>query len=69
MRGTPASKDREISGSLMKACLAIVTQYRTQVGLLPEWLDELDAADALQLLATSTRVGMRLPPREMLAGD
>lgn len=69
MRRTPTGKNREISDALMKACLAILTEYRANVGPLPEWLMELDAADALQLLAASTRVGMRLPPCEMLADD
>lgn len=69
MRRAPTAKDRQISETLMKACAAIVTDYRTSVGRLPEWLDELEAADALKLLAASRRVGMKLPPHEMLAGD
>ena len=69
MRVFTSTADRLASQHLLKACTAIIDQYRKEVGQLPEWLHELEPADALNLLAASTRVGMKLPWLETLAGD
>lgn len=69
MRTFTSAADKQVSQRLLKACTAIIDQYRKEVGHLPVWLDELDAADALRLLAASTRLGMKLPRHETLEGD
>lgn len=69
MRTFTSSADKLASQRLLNACTAIIDQYRKGVGQLPEWLHELEAADALNLLAASTRIGMRLPWFETLAVD
>lgn len=69
MRPVFGITDEQIAERLLQACAAIIDQYRTDVGHLPEWLCELEPADALKLLAASTRVGMKLPQHETLAGD
>ena len=69
MRTFTSFADKTASQRLLKACTVIIDQYRKEVGHLPEWLSELDAPDALKLLAASTRVGMKLPERETLADD
>lgn len=69
MRTFTSFADKTTSQRLLKACAAIIDKYRKEVGHLPVWLSELDAPDALKLLATSTRVGMKLPQHETLADD
>ena len=69
MRTFTSAADKQVSQRLLKACTAIIDQYRKEVRHLPVWLDELDAADALKLLAASTRLGMKLPRHETLEGD
>ena len=69
MRTFTSFADKTASQRLLKACTAIIDQYRKEVGHLPGWLGELDAPDALKLLAASTRVGMKLPERDTLADD
>ena len=69
MRTLTSFADKTTSQRLLKACTAIIDQYRKEVGHLPVWLSELDAPDALKLLAASTRVGMTLPQHETLADD
>lgn len=69
MRTFTSFADKTTSQRLLKACTAIIDQYRNEVGHLPDWLVELDAPDALKLLAASTRVGMKLPQHETLADD
>ena len=61
--------DEQLAERLLQACTIIIDQYRNEVGHLPEWLGEVEAADALKLLAACTRVGMRLPQHETLAID
>lgn len=61
--------DKSASQRLLKACTAIIDRYRKEVGPLPDWLGELDAADALRLLAAGTRIGMKLPQHETLTDD
>lgn len=67
MRAFTSFADKTASQRLLKACTAIIDQYRKEVGHLPGWLGELDAPDALKLLAASTRVGMKLTERNTLA--
>jgi hypothetical protein len=69
MRTFTSASDKLASQRLLKACEVIIDQYRKEVGHLPGWLGGLGAADALNLLAASTRVGMKLPWFETLAGD
>lgn len=69
MRTFTSFADKTASQRLLRACTAIIDQYRKEVGHLPGWLGELDAVDALKLLEASTRVGMKLPEHEMLADD
>lgn len=69
MRTFTSAADKLASQRLLKACTAIIDQYRKEVGHLPEWLHELEATDALKLLAVSSRVGMKLPEYETLTGD
>lgn len=69
MRTLTSFADKTASQRLLKACTVIINQYRKEVGHLPVWLSELDAPDALRLLAASTRVGMKLTERDTLADD
>lgn len=69
MRTFTSAADKLASQRLLKACTVIIDPYRKGVGRLPEWLDELEATDALKLLATCTRIGMKLPEHETLVGD
>lgn len=69
MRTFTSFADKTASQRLLKACTAIIDQYRKEVGHLPGWLGELDAADTLNLLAASTRVGMKLPQHDALVDD
>lgn len=69
MRTFTSFADKTTSQRLLKACTIIIDQYRKEIGHLPEWLGELDAPDALKLLAASTRVGMKLPQHETLVDD
>jgi hypothetical protein len=69
MRTFTSAADRLASQRLLKACTAIIDQYRKEVGHLPEWLHELEATDALKLLAASGRMGMKLPTHETLTTD
>lgn len=69
MRPVFGITDEQITQRLLQDCAAIIDHYRTEVGHLPEWLCELEPAGALRLLAASTRVGMKLPQHETLAGD
>jgi len=69
MRTFTSFTDKTASQRLLKACTVIIDHYRKEVGHLPVWLGELDAPDALKLLAACTRVGISLPERETLAAD
>lgn len=69
MRTFTSFTDKTASRHLLKACTAIIDQYRKEVGHLPAWLHELDATDALKLLAASSRVGMKLPMHETLTDE
>lgn len=69
MRTFTSASDKLASQRLLKACTAIIDQYRKEVGHLPDWLGELDAPDGLKLLAACTRVAMKLPERDTLADD
>ena len=69
MRTFTSAADKLASQRLLKACTTIIDQYRKEVGHLPEWLHELEATEALKLLAASTRIGMKLPQLETLESD
>lgn len=69
MRTFTSAANKLASQRLLTACAAIIDQYRKEVGHLPEWLHELEATDALKLLAVSSRVGMKLPEHETLKSD
>lgn len=69
MRVFTSTADRLASQRLLKACTAIIEQYRKEFGHLPEWVHELEPTSALKLLAPSSRVGMKLPTHETLTID
>lgn len=69
MRTLTSFADKTTSQRLLKACTAIIDQYRKEVGHLPCWLGKLEAPDALALLSASIRIGMKLPQLETLADD
>lgn len=47
----------------------MVRRYELMLGPVPSWAEELDALDVLALLDTATRIGIRLPAKELLIPD
>ena len=54
---------------LLDAVRAQVTQYEAACGALPTWFQDLDPHQALLLMTSLQRIGLKLPSHELLRQD
>lgn len=54
---------------LLESVRTEITAYETAFGAMPGWLLELDREQALALVGSMLRLGLRLAPRDLLRGD
>lgn len=61
------AKTITVAGRALRQRLALgLKRYEVTLGPVPEWTDELDASDALRLIESACRIGMRLPATDLL---
>ena len=54
---------------LLEAVRSHVTQYEAAFGALPSWFQELEPQQALPLMTSLLRIGLKLPSYELLRQD
>lgn len=54
---------------LLEAVRAQVIQYEAAFGALPSWFRELEPQQALPLMTSLLRIGLKLPSHELLRQD
>lgn len=54
---------------LLESVQMEITAYEAAFGDLPRWLLELEREQALALVGSMLRLGLRLPPHDLLRGD
>lgn len=67
--GRKPAPESEAGKRLLETVRSQVTDYEAAFGALPIWFRELDPAHALPLMASLLRVGLKLPPQELLLED
>ena len=54
---------------LRQRLLRRLQRYEVGLGPVPEWMNELEPGDALCLIETACRIGLRLPDTDLLVDE